>query len=97
MARSFKPDKNIRLELTAAERQLLLDGVLLLDDDDELAQAIRDAPLNRPALLTLDEMEELVEDLAAASKRAEDQTTRAEIDRIYDKVDALIDSFGDEE
>ena len=97
MARSFTPGENIRLELTAAERKLLLDDVLLLDDDDELAQAIRDTPPDRPALLTLDEMEQLLEDLAAASNHAEDQTSRAGIDRIYDKVDALIDLFSDEE
>ena len=95
--RHFKPGENICLELTTAERQLLLDDVLLLDDDNALSQAIRDTPPDRPALLTLDEMEQLVEDLAAGSKRAEDQTTRAETDRLYDKVDALIDSFSDEE
>ncbi|NQU24707.1 MAG: hypothetical protein HQ567_25780 [Candidatus Nealsonbacteria bacterium] len=95
--RHFKPGERIGLELTAAERKLLLDGVLLLDDDNVLSQAIRDAPPDQPAFLTLDELEQLVENLAAASKRAEDQTTRAEIDRLYDKVDALIDSFSDEE
>ena len=93
----FKPGERLKLELTVAERQLRLDDVLLLEDDDALAQATRDAPPDRPALLTLDEMQQLVEDLAAASKRAEDQTTRAEVDRLYDKVDALIDLFSDQE
>ncbi len=97
MARSFNPGEKICLELSSAERKLLLDGVLLLDDDDELAQAIRDTPPDRFALLTLDEMEQRVEDLAAASKRAEDQAIRAEVDRLYDKFDALIASFSDEE
>ena len=66
MARSFRPGENIRLEFTAAERKLLLDGVLLLDDDEAIAQAIRDAPPDRPVLFTLDELEQLAEDLAAA-------------------------------
>jgi len=97
MARSFKPGENIRMELTAAERKLLLDGVLLLDDDDELAQAIQDTPPDRPVLLTLDEMEQLVEDLAAVSNHAENQNFRAEVKCLYEKVDALIDSISDDE
>lgn len=97
MTRSFKPGENICLELSAAERKLLLDNMLLLEDDDALAQAIRDAPPDRPIRLTLDELEQLAENLAAASKRAEDQSFRAEVDRLYDKVEALIDLFSDQE
>ena len=97
MARSFKPGEYASLELSANERNLLLDDVLISDDDDELAHVIRDAPSNRPIRFTLDELEQLAEDLAAASDRAEDQTIWAEIDRLYDKVDALITSFSDEE
>ena len=93
----FRPGESIKLELTAAERQLLLDDVLLLDDDDKLAQAIWDAPPDRPALLTLDELERLVEDLAGISNHVEDQNFRAEVERLYEKADALLDSFSDEE
>ena len=95
MTRSFKPGERIKLELTAAERKLLLDGVLLLDDDEAIAQAIRDAPPDRPVLLTLDELEQLAVNLAAAWKRAEHQEVLAEVDRLYDKVDALIDLSSD--
>ena len=86
----FKPGERIRLALTAAERTLLLDNVLLLDDDDALSQIIRDAPSDWPARFTLDELERLAEYLAAASN-AEDQTIRVEVDRLYEKVDALIE------
>ena len=93
MARSFRPGENIRLELTAAERKLLLDSVLLLDDDEAIAQAIRDAPPDRPVLLTLDELEQLAEDLAAAKNHAKNEEFRTEVDRLYDKVVALSDSL----
>lgn len=97
MVRSFKPGENICLELSVAERKLLLDSVLLLEDDEAIAQAIQGAPPDRPVRLTLDEMEQLLEDLAAASKRAEHREFQTEVDRLYDKVDALIDASSDEE
>ena len=93
MARSFRPGENTRLELTAAERKLLLDSVLLLDDDEAIAQAIRDAPPDQPVLLTLDELEQLAEDLAAAENHAKNEEFRTEVDRLYDKVVALSDSL----
>jgi acetolactate synthase small subunit len=43
--------------------------------------------------LTLNELEQLAENLAGASNHTEDQSFRAEVDRLYDKVDALIDLF----
>ncbi len=91
----IQPDGKVDLNLTADERKLLLGVVLLLDHDDALAQTIRDTPPDRPAQLTLDELERLAEDLAAASRRAEDQTIRAETDRLYGRVDTLIELSND--
>ncbi len=89
----FKPGEHIRLELSVAERKLLLASVLLLDDDEAIAQAIRDAPPDRPVLFTLDELEQLAEDLAAAKNHAKNEEFRTEVDRLYDKVVELSDSL----
>ena len=48
---------------------------------------------NRPVLLTLDELEQLAEDLAAAKNHAKSEEFRTEVDRLYDKVVALSDSL----
>ena len=91
----FQPGERIRLEITDAERELLLNNVFRLEDDNLLAEVVRDTPANQAVLLSLDELEHLAEDLAGASRHAEDPNLRAEADRLYDKVDGLIDYFCD--
>jgi hypothetical protein len=72
------------------------EGTELVTEQCECALVKIGGP-ERPVLLTLDELERLVEDLAGISNHAEDQNVRAEVERLYEKADALIDSFGDEE
>ena len=87
----FQPGERARLEITDAEREFLLNNVLHLEDDKALAEAIREAPPKRAVLLSLDELEQLAENLAGASRHAEDPNLRVETDRLYDKVAGLID------
>ncbi len=79
-----KSDERIGLDLTADERTLLLDDALFLDES--FVQSIRQAPPGVSIQFTVDELEQLADELAAESKHAED----GQLDGIYDKIQLVL-------
>ena len=52
--KQIQPGEKIPLKLTAAERRLILDDLLCLDQDYE--QIIRETPTGKPVMMTLDDL-----------------------------------------
>ena len=83
--RRIRPGEKVGLKLTQAQRDLLLESLVLIPR--EVEEAIRSTPSGEPLMFTLDELDDLAGHVAAAANHAEDQTLRGKLDRIYKKID----------
>ena len=86
-----KSDERIGLDLTADQRKLLLDDAMFLDES--FVQSIRQSPPDVSIQFTVDELEQLADELAAESQHAED----GQLDRVYDKIQLLLGLHADGE
>ena len=91
----IEPDEKVPLKLTAAERKLLLEGVLFLDD--EYSQTIRDTPAGKPVMMTLDDLDDFGGYVAAEANHCNDKKKQKKLDAIFQKVQDLLDNYTDEE
>jgi hypothetical protein len=78
------------LQLTQAERKLILDSSAALPND--FTQVIESTPARQPIMLTLDGWRELVEHIASEANGAEDENLQKKLDAIVSKVQGLLDS-----
>ena len=88
------PDEKVPLKLTAAERKLLLENVLL---DDEYSQTIRDTSAGKPVMMTLDDLEDFGGYVAAEANHCDDKKKERKLDAIFQKVQDLFNNYTDEE
>jgi hypothetical protein len=92
--RRIQPGEKIGLKLTQAERDLLLEALLLPPKGVE--QAVQDTPPSEPLMLDLDELDDLAGHVAAAANHAEDKKLRSKLDRISRKIAGLLDRHTDQ-
>jgi hypothetical protein len=90
----IKPGTKVGLKLTAAERRLILDDLLRLDDN--YAKVIRETPPNQPIQFTLDEWEDFGGCIAAEANHADDKNLGKKRDAIFNKVQKVLDTYADE-
>jgi len=90
-----RPDEKLPLKLTAAERKLVLDGQTCLDQ--EIEQIVRDTPTGQPVEMTLDDLDDLGGYVAAEANHCKDKAKARKLDAIFEKIQALLDQFTDEE
>ena len=88
------PDDKLSLKLTAAERKLILEELLCLDE--ELEQVVRDTPSREPVRLTLDDLDDLGGHVAAAANHSPDKSKGRKLDAIFGKIQDLLDAGADE-
>ena len=67
----IKPGAKVGLKLTAAQRKLVLDDLMVLDES--YAQAIRETPTDQPVQFSLDEWEDFGGYIAAEANHTEDK------------------------
>lgn len=91
----IKPGTKVGLKLTAAERKLILDDLMILDDS--YAQAIRETPTDQPVQFTLDEWEDFGGYIAAEANHTEDKKLGKKLDAIFNKVQKILATHTDEE
>ena len=84
-------DKKVPLKLTATERKLVLDDLMIMDQESE--QAIRETPAGKPVMMTLGDLDVFIGYIAAEANHTEDKRLERKLDRIYDKVQGLLDKF----
>lgn len=94
-AKFIQPGTKIGLKLTAAERKLILDGLISLDDN--YAQAIRDTPSNQPVEFTLDDWDDFGGYIAAEANHTHDKKLGKKLDAIFSKIQKILDTHTDEE
>lgn len=93
--KQVRPDEKLPLKLTAAERKLVLDGLTCLDQGIE--QIVRDTPTGQPVLMTLDDLDDFGGYVAAEANHCTNKSKGRKLDAIFEKVQALLEKFTDEE
>ena len=75
-----QPGDKVSLKLTQAERKLVLDDPLALDE--RLTQIIQDAPSGKPVMMTLDELDDLDGYVAAVANHCGDKQKETRISQM---------------
>jgi hypothetical protein len=90
-----KPDEKVGLNLTAAERKIILNDVEFLDDDYE--QALRETPADQAIEFTLGDWDYLGGEISSEAKRAGGQK-RKRLNGIFARIEELLAAhYTDEE
>jgi hypothetical protein len=90
----IRKGENLSLALTPAERTLLLEELPLLPRAVE--QAIHASPRSRPLVLTRDVLNDLAGHVAAAANHAADGRRRTRLNRIFRKINGLLETHTNE-
>lgn len=77
--KQIAPDEKVPLELTATERTLAFEDVTCLDPDYE--QIIRDTPSGKPVMMTLGDLDDFGEYVAAEANHCDDNKRQKKLDR----------------
>ncbi|MFH1304708.1 MAG: plasmid pRiA4b ORF-3 family protein, partial [Planctomycetota bacterium] len=93
--KQIQPGEKIPLKLTAAERKLILDDLLCLDQDYE--QIIRETPTGKPVMMTLDDLCDFGSYFTAEFNNCKDRKKQKKLDIIFKKIQHLLDTYIDEE
>lgn len=93
--KQIQPGEKVPLKLTAAERKLILDDLMCLDQDSE--QIIRDTPIGKPVMMTLDDLDVFGCYIAAESNHCDDGKKQKKLDAVFEKIQRLLDTYTDEE
>ena len=89
------PDQKVPLELSSRERELILQHTFA---GDELTGSLRIVPTSREASVyyfTLDDLEELAGYVAAEANHAKDKKLQQELDRLFARMEAVLESYPD--
>ena len=94
-AKHIQPGTKIGLKLTAAERQMLLDDLMCLDDN--YPQVIRDTPADQPIQFTLDDWDDFGGYIAAEANHTDDKKLGKKLDAVFNKIQKILDTHTDKE
>ena len=84
-----KPDPKVPLALTEAERKLILEDLVYIEDD--YASVIRATPTNHPVRFAVEDWEGLGGLIASEANHARDKRLKKEMDRLHARIRSLLD------
>ena len=93
--KQIQPDEKVPLKLTATERKLVLNDVMSLDQEYE--QIIDGTASGKPAMMTLDELDDFGGYIAAEANHCDDAKKQKKLDAVFQKVQDLLETYTDEE
>ena len=82
--KQIQPGEKVPLKLTAAERKLVLEDLMCLDEDYE--QIIRDTPTGKPVMMTLDDLDDFGGYIAAEANHCDDKKKQKKLDTMFEKI-----------
>ena len=94
MKKHIQPGEKVPLELTASQRDLIIEKVLFLDDRYEAL--IREVPDGGPLMMTLDDYDDFCGYIAAEANHCDDKKLQKKLDVIFGKVQAVLENYTDE-
>ena len=86
----IKRGEKVGLELTRAERKMLLTGLVFLHEGVE--EAIRSTPPGEPVMITLGDLEDMAGHVAGEANHARSERTEEILSDIYEKIEELLDT-----
>ena len=92
-----RPGEKVSLKLSVRERELILEHTFA---DDELTAALHVVPTAHKTSaysFTLDDLEELMGYVAAEANHAKDKKLQKELDRLFERVEEVLNSYADED
>lgn len=92
-----RPDERVPLTLSPRERELILEHTFA---DDELTAPLSAMPASSKASVysfTLDDLEELMGYVTAEANHTQDKKLQKELDRLFERMQAVLDSYTDED
>lgn len=89
------PDQELPLNLSIAERKLILEEVACIDPD--YSALVNETPNNEPLMLTLADLDDFGGYIAAEANHCADRKKQKQLDAVFEKVQELLDSHTDEE
>lgn len=91
----IKPGDKVALKLAVAERRLILEDLMLLDEDYE--QIIEGTESGKPVMMTLHELEDFGGYIAAEANHCDDRKKEERLDTIFERIQDLLGKYTDEE
>jgi hypothetical protein len=91
---SIQPDEKVGLQLTAAERKLVLADWMCRDLGDE--PVLRETPPDQPVMMTLDNLDDFGGYIAAEANHCDDKRKQKRLDGSFAKIQALLDKSTNE-
>jgi len=92
-----RPGEKVPLTLSIPERELILEHTFA---DDELTAPLRIAPASGKTPVysfKLDDLEELMGYVAAEANHAKDKKLQKELDRLFERMQTVLESYSDED
>jgi len=93
--RRIKPDEPVPVSFSVRERDLVLDHTLAGGEIVEALQTARVARGRCAVRYTLEDLDELLGFVAAEANHSKDKKLRAELDALYDRLQAEMQSYDD--
>ena len=90
-----RPGEKLPLKLVAAERKLVLEELMCVDQ--QIEQAVSDTPTDQPVMMSLDDLDDLGGHIAAEANHCNDKKKQKTLDAIFEKIQGLLDKFTDSE
>ena len=93
--RRVKPDEPVPVSFSARERILVLNHTFAGGEVIEPLEAAREARGRCVVRYTLDDLDELLGYVAAEANHSKDKKLRAELDALYERLQAEMQSYDD--
>lgn len=93
--KQIHPGDTASLKLTAAERKLVLEDLMCLDEDYE--NIIRETPNGKPVMMTLDDLDDFGGYIAAEANHRDDKKKEQKLDAVFGKIQDVLDRYTDAE
>jgi hypothetical protein len=94
---TVRPGEKVPLKLSNRECKLILEHTFA---DDDLTAPLRVVPASSKTSVycfMLDDLEELMGYVAAEANHAKDKKLQRELDRLFERMQAVLESYTDEE
>ena len=92
--KQIQSGEKVGLQMTQAERKLILDGLTCLDKESE--EIVRTTPTSKPVKMTLDELDDFGGYIAAEANHCDEKKTQKKLDTIFEKIQRLLETYTDE-
>ena len=90
----IKRGEKVGLELSKAERKLLLTGLVFLHDSVE--EALRSTPGGEPIMISLGDFEDMAGHVAGEANHAKSERKEEILSSIYEQIEELLDHYAEE-